>query len=881
MRRKSFIRLSWVMALILAFTQPAAVFAEENAVSVSEVSEATEETVEKDLPLEPEGSSFEGELTQKEREIKEDVIENDIPGEALKAKEGEDYVSNEVICMADSWERAAYIAAEYGGTLKSYRYGVAVIDLTGSGLSVCDAVEIGASADNGIPAVEPNYLTDIEEPLEEENENDAALNAAVKAEKTDWECIYSPVSEGGLGFDDPALNPENPDYQWMHDMIHTYGAWGISTGSSDVTVAVIDSGVHSTHEELNGRVQEADLRAEVTKKDYVEDAHGTHVAGIIAAAAGNDKGGAGVAPGVNLLSLKVGYENVPTSALIEAFNYAAGRDISQRRADIINISMSGLAYSSMENEAVQYAYGRGLTIVACLGNDFSNSRAYPAAFDHVIGVCAFDESGSKAAYSNFGSWADISAPGSNIYSTSIGSDSAYEKMSGTSMATPLVSGACALYMSALGHHVDPDEMEKALKKNVTKVSGKDTGAGILDVSKLLTSTGKPSAFSKELPQDGSDRQEKGENLTSEKAAKVVIDTDASYESRPEYKVTRAKKTGALTSVQLYTVNVDDEEAIDEKTIVLRPEILSKAGADITGGVRVSWSSSNTKIAELIADESGNSVTVRAVGKGCATITCLALDGSKKKASVKVNVIVPVSDLAIVPAKDPKIYELMACGKSSTFKAVAGDTYGTPTNSRVTWDYDFYTREYDGEGNFVSNSLAADNASLKAKKLVTVSNGKLKLAAESKWSRVAEEYYNIYSVKLTARTTDGTEREAEYWIAPGPATTSVGVYTADAKRYNYWIKQSGATVYSGSGGLSYRVFLTYKGWGSNRLYPAYCDFKVVSSKPEVAHGNVKSTATDNGRETCLIIYPESKGTTTLTLYASDGSGAKGKFKVTVR
>lgn len=886
--RKVYIRLAAVLALVLTLSQPLSVFAdesvssgtEENAVieeaeEAAEAEEASEAGVTEAQGMTPDAGPAGG-LTEEERKIKEDIMEHDVLKGLAGLQEGKDYAENEVICITDSEERAGYIAGLYRGRLKSYRYGVAVIDLSESDLSVYDAVALGASGDNDIPAVEPDYYSHIDEPQEAEEEaRDGSLNASAGAEKSDWECVYSPKGSGGLGFDDPALNPESPDYQWMHDMVHTYGAWGYGTGSSEVTVAVIDSGVLSTHEELAGKVVgEVDLRSD-DRKSEPDDPHGTHVAGIIAASAGNHKGGAGIAPGVNLISIKVESSNIPFSSLIEAFYYAAGRDIGKRRADIINISIYSPAYSGSYNEAVKYAYNRGITTVACMGNDLSNDKAYPAAFDHVIAVCALNEAGARAAYSNFGSWADISAPGSNIYSTVNGSNSAYDMMDGTSMATPVVSGACALYMSVLGH-VQPDEMEEALKKNVNKVSGKGLGAGVVDAAKLMKSTGKPSSFSKGILPESTDMKEIGENLAEERAFKVAINTDAEYEARPEYKVTRAKKTGLLTSVQLFTVNVDDEKGIDEKTLILKPEITSKTGTDLSGRVKVSWSSSNTKVAEVIPSDDG-SVRIRALGKGNANITCLAQDGSKKKASVKVNVIVPVSHLYIAPAKEPGVFDVMAVGKSVSFKAVAGDTYGTPSNTKVTWDYDFYLKEFDSKGNVISTFPAGNNDWLKKQKLVTVSNGKVKLAAESKWKKVDEQYYNFYIIQLKAVATDGTENESTYRIRPFPATASAGVY--DFLYGDKWIKRAKKTVKAGDPGLYYdfKVFTMIKGRGSF-LYEPTSDLKIESSKPDVAYARI---VYDDNNRAYIWVFPVKKGSASFTFYATDGSGAKGKFSVTVK
>ena len=888
MKRRNHAYLAALMALILALLQPVAVFADETVPSVSEEGAVTgeEETAAEEVTgsSDDEDVVYDRALTSREQEIKENVVLHDVPGAAAKAEAGKDYIDNEVMCLAESREHAMAIAEAYGASLKSYEYGVAVLDLTDSGLSVCDAVAIGASPDNNIPAVEPDYITTIVEP-EEEDISNPALYAGSPTTKTAWEAVYSPVSEGGLGFDDPALNPENPDYQWMHDMANTYDAWGITTGSSDVTVAVIDTGVLANHEELKGRVTAHEVNNDAGVGLGTADVvgHGTHVAGIIAAAAGNHKGGAGIAPGVKILSICIQdtkTNDMPSVALIRALYYAAGyNDIAhdefvkgERRADIINMSLGFPMYEALQEQAVDAAYENGVTMIASMGNDWGNFKQYPAAYDHVIAVSALDESGVRANYSSFGSWADISAPGSNIYSSVNTADSAYEKMSGTSMATPVVAGACALYMSALGHHVDPDEMEQALKGNVDRISGKGMGAGMVDIGKLLKSTGRESRFEDDDPSEGSDRQESGENTASEKAVKVAIDTGAGYDSHPEYKVKRTKK-GLLSSVQLFTVDVDDEAGLDEKTIMLKPVISTKAGDDISNAVQVRWSSSNKNVAEVIPSGSGNGVNVRAKGRGTANITCMALDGSKKKATIKVNVIVPVSHLTLTGSGKNGYSSFAAFGKTISVKAVTGDTYGTPSNKKVTWDYDFVTIQIEEDGGINTTGVADDNDYLKKKKLVSVKNGKVKMGSEKKWKNaIGYGYMTVYGVNIKAVTTDGTGETAEYLIMPAYTTTSMGIYVDYL--YGYVRKTSKGIVYLTDGNQVFRLLVSRKGYGNVRYTP-YTMPTVVSSNPGVA------TAMYDYDAGGLVVTPGAKGTTKLTFYATDGTGVKGTFKVTVR
>lgn len=404
--------------------------------------------------------------------------------------EGKDYVQGEVIALADSLEQAQLIAASYGGELRDYGYGVATISLEASDYTVAEAYKAGLDANNNLPAVEPNFISGLIDPTAEfgDEADFASYNG------NGWDRSYYEFD-----YNDPALNPNNDyeRYQWFHDAVHTYAAWGLTTGDPDITVAVIDTGVLSTHEDLKGRViLPKDLTLNYNHGDD-RDGHGTHVAGIIAAAAGNGAGGAGIAPGVKILAINASFYNIENGKYefdladeVTAINYVAGigknGGASSPKADIINMSLGGNYYSKTLETAVKKATDAGVTVVASMGNSYSNDKSYPAAFENtgVIAVAATDESGKKAAFSSFGPWCDVAAPGTNIYSTSIDKDERYISLEGTSMATPIVSGACALYMSVYGHQ-KPAKMEEIVKASVSKTSSKGIGTGIIDLAKMF------------------------------------------------------------------------------------------------------------------------------------------------------------------------------------------------------------------------------------------------------------------------------------------------------------------------------------------------------------------------------------------------------------
>jgi thermitase len=237
-------------------------------------------------------------------------------------------------------------------------------------------------------------------------------------------------------------------------------AWALSTGTS-VAVAVIDTGIDYTHPDLAGRF--------IGGWDFVDNdadpmddhGHGTHVAGTIAAQINNptgdpalEEGVAGIAPNALILSYKVCTPDGHCDDF--AIAQAIDRAVTDG-AKVINMSLGGTEFSQAMLEAVQNAWAAGLVIVAGAGNDGVTTPFYPAAFPNVIAVGAFDEDHRRASFSNYGNWVDISAPGNAIMSTfpmsqcaattTPGDTGCYTWNTGTSMATPHVSGAAALVWS--------------------------------------------------------------------------------------------------------------------------------------------------------------------------------------------------------------------------------------------------------------------------------------------------------------------------------------------------------------------------------------------------------------------------------------------------
>ena len=287
-------------------------------------------------------------------------------------------------------------------------------------------------------------------------------------------------------------------------------AWTQSRGDG-VLVAVLDSGVQLNHPDLaknlwrnagetpangidddrNGYVDDvfgANIKA---LNGNVEDdnGHGTHVAGIVAAQAGNDVGGSGMAPGAKIMSIKVldANRSGDSSQLAKGIRYAIGMG-----AKILNVSINGDGTSPDLDEALKYASQQGATVVASAGNqnrDIDLTPSYPAssAEPSVLTVTATQTSGNLLGIANRGLRSvDVAAPGGHILSTA--NNSGYELREGTSMAAPFVSGSLALLAAAR-----PDLSQAALRAAIVQSAPRPKllagllGSGALNVTAALRS----------------------------------------------------------------------------------------------------------------------------------------------------------------------------------------------------------------------------------------------------------------------------------------------------------------------------------------------------------------------------------------------------------
>ncbi len=240
--------------------------------------------------------------------------------------------------------------------------------------------------------------------------------------------------------------------QWALDQTSFEAAWPAERGAG-VTVAVVDTGVLASHEDLSGAVVTGtDLASDQHSVDPAgtgmvdPGGHGTHVAGIIGARANNSVGIAGGAPEVKIMPVRVldAHGSGVASDVAEGIIWAADHG-----ARVINVSLGGGPSPGMQT-AMQYAHDKKAVVLAAAGNAYQSGNAptYPAAYPEAIAVAAVNENLGHASFSNTGSYVDVAAPGEMILSTYGGNTHDYQWMSGTSMATPYASAAAALIVAA-------------------------------------------------------------------------------------------------------------------------------------------------------------------------------------------------------------------------------------------------------------------------------------------------------------------------------------------------------------------------------------------------------------------------------------------------
>lgn len=254
--------------------------------------------------------------------------------------------------------------------------------------------------------------------------------------------------------------------QWALEKIQAFDAWEITTGGN-VVIAVLDTGVSTSHPDLAGKILSG--YNAIQNSDGTEDnnGHGTAVSGLIAASTDNGTGVAGMCWGCQILPIKV------LSARGGGDDASVARGVrwaADNGARIINMSLGGSRDSQTLREAIEYAYNRGVLIVASSGNEGQqgNPVNYPAAYPQVVAVGATGNTDVITGFSNTGDYVSLAAPGVGLWTTMLGDT--YGPPNGTSFSSPYVAGAAGLILSIRG------DLSNADVACVLRASADDKGA---------------------------------------------------------------------------------------------------------------------------------------------------------------------------------------------------------------------------------------------------------------------------------------------------------------------------------------------------------------------------------------------------------------------
>jgi len=290
-----------------------------------------------------------------------------------------------------------------------------------------------------------------------------------------------------------AANDPFYDKQRYLEQIYVPTAWEtIASGGKTlepVTVAVVDTGVDLDHVDLRGKLTAGTNVLQPKKPPQDDNGHGTAVAGVIAAAAGNGHGIAGIAPNARIMPVKaVGAKGVGEEEhLGQGIRYAVDNG-----ADIIVLSLGLHLYSPYLSDIVEYAESKGVLLVAATGNEGKTVR-YPAAYPTVVAVGGATLTGEYKPMSNYGPEVDLLAPWF-VYTTGLGNS--YVEKEGTSMAAPQVAAVAAL-MLGLDPTLTPGDVRERLRQSAQPLGGiwnETSGYGLLRADKALTIVPKPDMY---------------------------------------------------------------------------------------------------------------------------------------------------------------------------------------------------------------------------------------------------------------------------------------------------------------------------------------------------------------------------------------------------
>ncbi len=323
--------------------------------------------------------------------------------------------------------------------------------------------------------------------------------------------------------DEIFFTPNDPEFSTQYSLAITEAeaAWEISTSSSDVVIAINDTGVDWDHPDLAANIWENSAEANGSpgidddNNGYIDDIrgwdfggltgtpdndpmedqpdHGSLVAGIASAVTNNGVGVASIGFSCTIMPVKTSQDDIRsnTGVALISHGYQGIIYAADNGADVINLSWGGAPFSMANKDIVDYAIEQGALIVASSGNSNSTEEFYPADYFGVLSIGASNQTDNRWSASNYGTWLDVVAPGSMIYST--WQDDDYTTANGTSMAAPFVAGLAGLAMS---EHTSYNALQIAelIRVNCDNIDGQNPGyeymlgSGRVNAAKTLGKT---------------------------------------------------------------------------------------------------------------------------------------------------------------------------------------------------------------------------------------------------------------------------------------------------------------------------------------------------------------------------------------------------------
>ncbi|MDL2294882.1 S8 family serine peptidase [Ruminococcaceae bacterium OttesenSCG-928-D13] len=618
-----------------------------------------------------------------------------------------DYVEHELVFIAETEAEVQAVAAAYGAEVVSNDEGVVVIRTRQTAM---DVLQMASDVTNQLPPVYPNmiYTTmPVDNPYAGE---------MTQAKSDD---VYA------AGYNDPFLNPADSSYQWFHNLIDSQFAWAAGKTGAGVKVAVLDTGISTTHPDFAGQYTDAESKV---PGETVEDGngHGSNVAGIIAALGNNGVQGTGVAPGAKIVPVKVlddAKGSGSTAQIVQGIRYAMG----VAGVKVINMSLGGIGYDIIYEQAITDAVNAGVLVVVAAGNDSISKKVYPAACADAFTVSAVGAQKQLSSFSNYGSYIDIAAPGGDqiidanydpdyfgyvepIYSC--GTGTSVSEMEGTSQAAPMVSAVAALVYSA-----NPGLMSAATRESVLSVQNilKSTatkngdkskfGAGLVNAANAVGAGNVvpvpvPSVASGGKVVPGTALKLNATNgdtviyyTTDGKAPSdgSTLYTDAGIPLSGKGKVTVkaiAYLYGKKSAVGSFTYTYDDARvtalAVNGKTGYLGVAAGSKLNMEavvtpsFAKNSSVSWKVDDTAKASITPK---GVLTAQASATGSVQVTATANDGSGVSATVTVTIYSPTTEVTL--ADSQKTIELVNDGGAQStvlLTPTATAAAGTPQNA---------------------------------------------------------------------------------------------------------------------------------------------------------------------------------------------------------